>query len=89
MVAYPTLSYLLEAYTGAFRFNEHFINHNNTIDRFTLCVLFHFTMFAYISVCACIVISLCTYTNVMVVIDILVVVDSKEQENRVNLSCHD
>ena len=54
------------------------------IDRFALCVLFRGAMSAHQFT----VTSECTYTNVMVVIDVLVVVYNKTRENRVILSLH-
>ena len=54
------------------------------IDRFAPCVLFHCTMWAHQFT----VTSSCTYTNVRVVIDVLVVVYNKTWENRVMLSLH-
>ena len=54
------------------------------IDRFALCVLFCHTMLAH----QFMVTFTCTYTNVTVVIDVLVVVYNKTWENRVMLSLH-
>ena len=54
------------------------------IDRFAPCVLFRHAMSAHQFT----VTPKCTYTNVTVVIDILVVVYNKMWENRVMLSLH-
>ena len=54
------------------------------IDCFALCVLFHRAMSAHQFT----VTSMCTYTNVTVVIDVLVVIYNKTWENRVMLSLH-
>ena len=54
------------------------------IDRFAPCVLFPRAMSAHQFT----VTSTCMYTNVTVVIDVLVVVYNKAWENRVMLSLH-
>ena len=57
------------------------------IDRFALCALFRRHGRA-MSAHQFTVTSTCTYTNVTVVIDVLVVVYNKKWENRVMLSLH-
>ena len=54
------------------------------IDRFAPCVLFRCALWAHQFT----VTSTCTYTNVTVVIDVLVVAYNKTWENRVMLSFH-